>query len=165
MLNTKSLPSAAECFAKANEEWENGNHLEAVRWFKEGAKLNDANCINSLGFFYDHGIGVTVDAHMAMKLYRKAASMGDVSATANVALNYMNAGNIRAAGRWLEKAAALGEEDSALRLGRLVTERRFGVRLREAAYRYLENAVCRRSLDASQAKEARDLMRKLREPG
>lgn len=47
-----------DLFAKANESWDSGDLRGAFKLFSVAAKNGDASSQNSLGFFYDHGLGV-----------------------------------------------------------------------------------------------------------
>lgn len=57
---------------------------KASRLYHMGARMNDARCLNNLGSMYERGIAVPRHAGVALKLYRKAASLGNKEASANM---------------------------------------------------------------------------------
>lgn len=58
---------------------------EAVRFYRLGAKYNDPNAINNLGALYERGTPQTRRNYkLALKLYRKSASLGNREASANL---------------------------------------------------------------------------------
>lgn len=60
------------------------NLLMAKRFFERGAAMQDPRAINYLGFMYERGIGVKRDTAHALRLYRRAAELGDKDASANM---------------------------------------------------------------------------------
>lgn len=60
------------------------NQLMALRFFERGAALQDARATNNLAAMYERGIVVSQDDAMALRLYKKAAALGNKDASANV---------------------------------------------------------------------------------
>lgn len=57
-----------------------GNHAEAIRWFRRGAAQKVASSIGNLGLMYLHGWGVDADDKEAAQWLTKAADMGCIQA-------------------------------------------------------------------------------------
>lgn len=60
------------------------NQLMALRFYERGASLQDARATNNLAAMYERGIVVSQDDAMALRLYKKAAALGNKDASANV---------------------------------------------------------------------------------
>jgi hypothetical protein len=69
-----------------------GNNVEAIRWFKSASDRGNAKASNALAFMYDDGRGVPQNFEQASKLYLKAIRKGDPFAM-------INRGNMFAQGR------------------------------------------------------------------
>ncbi len=103
------------------------NDAEAVRFFRLAAKRGDAAGTCNLAFAYSVGTGGlerSVAEHR--RLSRAAVGLGSAEAAYNLAGSYLfdetdeagyAAPNYAEALRWFQKAAKLGDVDSALRLG------------------------------------------------
>ena len=57
---------------------------KAIMLYHMGAHMNDARCLNNLGGMYERGIAVPRNASVALKMYRKAAALGNKEASANM---------------------------------------------------------------------------------
>ncbi|MBQ3524956.1 MAG: sel1 repeat family protein [Akkermansia sp.] len=60
------------------------NHKMAFRFYTYGEHFNDARAINNLASMYEKGIGTDKDEHKALRLYKKAAQLGNKDASANM---------------------------------------------------------------------------------
>ena len=60
------------------------NARKAFELFRMGARLNDARCLNNLGTMFEKGYPTPRDAESALRLYRKAANLGNREASANM---------------------------------------------------------------------------------
>lgn len=60
------------------------NYVRARKLFYEGMLHEDANCINNLGVMFEMGLGGKRDVTKALLLYRKATSLGNQDASANM---------------------------------------------------------------------------------
>lgn len=60
------------------------NHLMALRFYERGAALQDARATNNLAAMYERGIIVSQDGATALRLYKKAAALGNKDASSNV---------------------------------------------------------------------------------
>ena len=66
----------------------------AFRYFSYGDKMNDANAINNLATMYEHGLATEKNELEALRLYKKAAQLGNKAASANMQrLGYVQAGH------------------------------------------------------------------------
>jgi len=65
-----------------------GNYVEAVKWFRKGAKQGDAEAQLWLGLSYTDGIGVTQNYKKGIKWFRKAAEQGNVEAQIGLGAYY-----------------------------------------------------------------------------
>jgi TPR repeat protein len=88
---------------------------------RKAAEQGDAHAQSSLGFRYNHGLGVKQDYVEAASWYRKAAEQGDADAQTNLGFMY-GAGqgvtqDYAEAARWYRKAAEQGDLDAQLKLG------------------------------------------------
>lgn len=107
-----------DLFMKANERWDAGDLLGAFELFSMAAKGGDASSQNTLGYFYDHGIGVDKSHERALSWYKRSARQGDICAISNIGVSYRDAGDLKRARVWFRKALSLGDMDAALELGK-----------------------------------------------
>lgn len=56
----------------------------AFKFFSIGEKFNDDNAINNLASMYERGLGTEKDELKALRLYKKAADLGNKEASANM---------------------------------------------------------------------------------
>jgi TPR repeat protein len=61
---------------------------EDMRWYRMAADRGNAVAQNEVGFFYQNGLGVSVDYAEALRWYRLAADQGDTLAQYRGALLY-----------------------------------------------------------------------------
>lgn len=64
----------------------NANLVEAFKWYKKCADLNDEQCLFNVGNMYHEGHGVKQDYVEAIKWYLKAADKGYIDAYYNLGL-------------------------------------------------------------------------------
>jgi TPR repeat protein len=147
-------------FDQANKAWDEGRFAEAFEMLFQAALQGDASAQNSLGYFYENGIGIEADAAKAESWYRRAARNGDPCACSNLGVNYRNAGNNRRAIFWFKKAVEQGDSDVAVTLAELYFEQK-GNRGHERARTYLERALNSEALIPSVYEDAVALLAKL----
>jgi len=58
--------------------------LKAVAWYQRAADSDNAAAMNSLGFCYEHGVGVVEDSDLSVAWYRRAAVAGHAGAKSNL---------------------------------------------------------------------------------
>jgi TPR repeat protein len=88
----------------------------AAPWYDAAAKQGHVGAMVALGYQYEKGYGVDVDAGKAFELYQRAAERGSPDAMFNVFRLYTTGKGVKAdagqARKWLEKAAAAGSIDA-----------------------------------------------------
>jgi TPR repeat protein len=88
----------------------------AAPWYDAAAKQGQLGAMVALGYQYEKGYGVGVDAGKAFELYQRAAERGSPDAMFNVFRLYTTGKGVKAdagqARKWLEKAAAAGSIDA-----------------------------------------------------
>jgi len=107
-------------FDQANNAWDMGDEVRAFELFMNAAQLGDIYAFNSIGYFYDEGLGIPVNKQQALKWYKKAAAYGDVPACINLGVFYKEAGNIRQAKFWFRRAITLGDDSGVLHLAKIL---------------------------------------------
>ncbi|MFC5474682.1 tetratricopeptide repeat protein [Paraherbaspirillum soli] len=145
-------------FERANQEWDAGNVEKAFELFNLAASEGDTYALNSIGYFFDHGIGMSKDREKALSWYRKAAKSGDSCAYSNIGLVHRDSGNIRRAKFWLSKAVDEGDGDAALELAKLHLQGP-SKRSRELAMKYLQVASKSDSITQASREEAELLLK------
>lgn len=145
-------------FDQANQAWETGDKKRAFQLFLAAARSGEENAFNSIGYFFDHGIGVRKDASNAFAWYRRAAMCGNLAGCLNLAIFYRNAGNLRRAKFWLEKAYAQGDGSAAYELGKIYLNQRSSISAKKRAQHYLTAAVTSESITEDERKEANALL-------
>jgi TPR repeat protein len=155
---------ADNLFELANKEWDAGHRREAFRLFSQAAALGHTSAQNSLGYFYDLGIGVPKSRRKAVFWYRKAASKGDMCASGNLAISYRDAGNTRRAKFWFAKALGEGDADAALELAKLHLKRANSASQRnlQLVKRYLTMTAMSKEAFSDSKEEARKLLEELK---
>jgi len=155
MIDTDALLLIAH---NANEE---GDFDRARKCYEQGAKLGDAQCLQSLAYMYDVGKGVDEDKKLAMALYRKAWRKGSHAAASNIAILYREQGKHRTMFRWFERMAVAGDGSAQLDLAKCYLSG-LGVRKNpQAALRCLNTAVSSFYISESEREEAQALQAEL----
>lgn len=125
------------------------------------AERGDTYSQNTLGYFFDLGIGTSKNPQKALYWYKKAAQAGDTSAYANVATVYRDIGNDKQARFWFLKALERGDGDAALELGKLYLKGRKSQGVSKAAD-YLRLALKSKNITEDSIEEARQLLKELK---
>ncbi len=81
------------------------SHAKAKEWFEKAAQKENRYALNSLGIFYEKGMGVKADAEKSLYYYQRAADAGHVDAQAKTGLLYRQKGNNLKAMQYLITAA------------------------------------------------------------
>ena len=120
-------------FAVAEYFEECGDMRTAFTCLLAAAKAGDEFSQLSLGNYYSDGTGVRKDFKKAAYWYRKAynnQSRGVRWSTAalNLAINFRNSGDLRAAISWFERARKLHDGSACLELARIHAARKGGRR-------------------------------------
>jgi TPR repeat protein len=146
-------------FDQANQQWDAGNFRNAFKMFTIAAEQKNVYAFNSLGFFFENGIGVRKDIKKALIWYRRAARSGDILAYANIGSIYRDAQNIKCARFWFLRALECGDGDAALELGKLYlkSKSKRGV---IKAFNYLDLVMKSKNATQSSVEEAMSLLNK-----
>ena len=85
----------------------------AMKWYKDGARLGDADCCYQLGDMYRRGVGTAVDFRKAVSWYRKGANLGHANSQNALGMRYDKGEGVPqcfdTAKEWWEKSAAQGD--------------------------------------------------------
>ncbi|MBK7195076.1 MAG: hypothetical protein IPH80_21555 [Myxococcales bacterium] len=92
------------------------------------------------------------DRARALRLWKRAAALGDPTATCNVGIYYRQRGEVGLALRWFRKAAALGDAGAELEIAKAMV---FG-RLTAAELRAVLRRVVRAQSDGRLSQQERD---------
>ncbi|WP_437556590.1 tetratricopeptide repeat protein [Acidithiobacillus sulfuriphilus] len=98
-----------------------GDHAEAIHWYRKAAQQGDARAENIIGLAYYKGSGVPRNYQKAVRWYRKAAEQGDALAENNLGkAYYFGQGvpqNYGKAVHWFHLAAQRGLVNAEANLG------------------------------------------------
>ncbi|CAK0764846.1 Sel1 repeat family protein [Gammaproteobacteria bacterium] len=111
--------SSDELFDLANKAWDANELGKAFDLFIQAKNQGCYFALNSIGYFYDHGICVKKDQNAALTWYRRAARHNDSCAFSNIAIIYRDRGNFNRAKYWFLKAIHNGDADAAFELAKL----------------------------------------------
>ena len=94
----------------------------ALIWFHKAVDQGNAGAQNSLGFFYDEGLGVLQDKKEALKWYKLSADQGFALAQFNLGATYHFGNDLinidfNEAFKWYTLAAKQGQQDAIYNLG------------------------------------------------
>jgi TPR repeat protein len=150
---------SASLFDEANQAWDAGDKKLAFQLFLTAAENGEEDAFNSVGYFFDHGIGTKKNSVIAYAWYRRSALRGNLAGCLNLGAWYREAGNWRRSKFWFEKAYAQGDGSAAYELGRIYIDQRGGA---ERALQYLTAAAKSKFVFADERDEIRNLIAKLR---
>jgi TPR repeat protein len=156
------LPAAPATTAGRSARWAEGQRLlaqrggrgkrAAVALFAEGARGGDVACIAALAHAVEVGLAGRPDPDRALRLWKRAAALGEPTATCNVGIYYRQRGAVGLALRWFRKAVALGDTSADLEIAKAMV---FG-RLTAAELRAVRRRVVRAQSDARLSQQERD---------
>lgn len=108
-------------FLRGHRALDCGQTNSAFRLFLVGAKSWDESCQQVLGYLYDEGIGVKANDEQAAFWYSLACTVGRSSAAAyNLSLLYKRNGYLDLAGKYMRRAAELGDAEAVQEVRRRV---------------------------------------------
>ena len=81
---TPTVMPANEMYVKGHEYHLDGDYESALKWFRKAALQKNAIAQNSIGEYYEKGLGVEQDLEQAKTWYRKAADQGYEPAIKNL---------------------------------------------------------------------------------
>lgn len=95
----------------------------AISWYRKAIEHGYGPAYYDLGFMFENGIGVSVDAYMAIMYYKEGAALNDVDCMRALGNIYnfsgLVAANTQEARYWYKRAADEGDKDSELFLSML----------------------------------------------
>jgi len=83
----------------------NPSHERAKGWFEKAAEKENGYALNSLGIFYEKGMGVAIDEVKSFEYYKRAADTGHADAQAKTGILYRQKGDSAKAMQYLITAA------------------------------------------------------------
>lgn len=149
-------------FDQANQAWDADDNKRAFKLFLAAARGGDEDAFNSVGYFFDHGIGVVKDADSAFAWYRRAAMRGNLAGCLNLAVCYRNAGNLRRAKFWFERARQQGDGSAAYELGKIYLGQRPSISSKQWARQYFAEAMASKYITEDEREEAKALLSTLK---
>jgi uncharacterized protein len=145
---------------KADDAWANGRMVEAFNILRLAATSGDKHCMLNLGYFYDHGIGISRCKSAALHWYKAAFRSGDLAAASNLASCYTKQGDHRRAMLWYKRAASLGDGDAEVEIAKILRTPNASPRAQVLAVRSLRHALNSRFISDAAREEAKLLLRR-----
>jgi TPR repeat protein len=109
-------------FDEGTRLYKAGQHAAAAKQFLRAAELGHARAQLQIGYQYNYGEGVPVNAGEAVKWYTRAAGQGDATARSNLGSMYEHGQGVREdwveAARWYARSAAQDHAAGQFSLGR-----------------------------------------------
>lgn len=143
--------------ADAYKYWDMGKGKKAFSLFYSAAEQGEQLAYNTVGYFYDHGIGVKKDPQKAYVWYRRAAREGDIVGYSNLAIFYRDKGNLQRAKFWFKKAYAQGDGSAAYELGAIYSQQNSSIS-RKRALQFLNEAIASDCITDVEREQANDLL-------
>ncbi|MDH5764329.1 MAG: sel1 repeat family protein [Nitrospinota bacterium] len=128
-------------FINADKEWDKGNLKVAFKLFFESAKEGHEGSQNSLGVFYECGLGIKKNPKKALYWYKKAAKKGSEPAMSNIAVYYFKRGNPTRAKFWYKRAIKAGDGNAALEMAKVYLSSKPNKHNTKCAVKYLKKAL------------------------
>jgi TPR repeat protein len=119
------MPLAWILFVRGNEALGRHHFDEAERLFKASASMGEPHAMDSLGTLLCR-LGRLQEG---IKWYRHAVEAGLPQAAWNLAMHYVPLGQNRRYRYWIQKAAAMGEEDAALEAAKIAKDPEYMTKL------------------------------------
>ena len=125
-LATRDKPQTAQPgqpdFDEGVRLYKAGQHAAAAKVFLRAAEQGNARAQLQIGYQYNYGEGVPVNAAEAVKWYRRAAAQGDAAAEGNLGGMYEDGQGVPEdwveAAKWYRTSAARDNASGQFRLGR-----------------------------------------------
>lgn len=143
---------------RAHAAWEDGDLECAFDLFSECAAHGADGCLLNLGYFYDEGVGTSVDKQKAMYWYKKAYRLGSSAAASNVAILYREQGKLQLSAQWFQRSAQLNDGDAEVELAKIYLKGSGVRKSASTAKTYLLNAIASTNITPSGREEAEMLM-------
>ena len=151
-----------ELFKEANAAWDTGNLGRAYALFRQAAESGDRCSQLDLGYFFDLGLHVRKDKREALRWYRRAYWQGDAGAATNIATVYRDLGQLGRMVWWFRRAAAMGDGDALLDLGKCYETGRGVAKNLETAKGFYRRVLASSAVTIHSEEQATERLAKLR---
>jgi TPR repeat protein len=91
-------------YSRANEEWSRGRLRSAFRLFLAAAESGNGLAYDTLGNFYNRGVGTKRDEDAALYWYKRAYRRGSFIAPNNIGVIYRDRKDLKRALAWFRRA-------------------------------------------------------------
>lgn len=152
--------SVSDHYSRANEEWGRGRLRSAFRLFRAAAEGGNGLAYDTLGYFYDGGVGTKRDEDAALYWYKRAYRRGSFIAPNNIGVIYRDRKDLKRALAWFRRAVDHEDANANLNIAKIYLREKENI---EKAIPYLE-AVCKAKADdatESAKEEARLLLKRI----
>jgi TPR repeat protein len=147
-------------YSCANEEWSRGRLRSAFRLFLAAAKNGNDLAYDTLGSFYDRGVGTKRDEDAALYWYRRAYRRGSLIAPNNIGVIYRDRKDLKRALAWFRRAVEHKDANANLNIAKIYLNDKQDI---ERAIRHLEAVRKAKRDDATESakEEARLLLKRI----
>src|SRR6266567_3860793 len=153
-------PRISNPYSLAEQAWRQGRLNSAFRLFLSAAKNGDYRAFETIGYFYDDGVGTKRKKDDALYWYRRAHRNGSFMAANNVGAIYRDRKDWKRAVEWFHRAVELGDGDANLNIAKTYLRRTADA---AKALRYLKRTLQAKPSDVTDGskQEARRLLKQL----
>jgi TPR repeat protein len=147
-------------YSRANEEWSRGRLRSAFRLFLAAAKNGNGLAYDTLGNFYDRGVGTKRDRDAALHWYKRAYRRGSFIAPNNIGVIYRDRKDLKRALAWFRRAVEHKDANANLNIAKIYLKDQRDI---ERAIRHLEEVCKAKGDDATESakEEARLLLKRI----
>jgi TPR repeat protein len=149
---------SSDLYSRANEAWSGGNLRSAFRLFLAAAEDGNRLAYDTIGYFYDDGVGTKVDPDAALYWYKRAHRWGSAIAANNIGVIYRDRNDRSRALAWFRRAVKGGDGEANVNIAKMYLGDKIDVE--KAAY-HLNQARKNASTEVGK-EEAERLLRKIR---
>ena len=148
-------------YSRANEEWSRGRLRSAFRLFLAAAKNGNGLAYDTLGNFYDRGVGTKRDRDAALYWYKRAYRRGSFIAPNNIGVIYRDRKDLKRALAWFRRAVEHKDANANLNIAKIYLKDQRDI---ERAIRHLEEVCKAKGDDATESakEETRLLLKRIR---
>jgi TPR repeat protein len=149
-----------DLYSRANEAWRRGRLRSAFHLFLEAGENGNDLAYDTLGSFYDRGVGTKRDKNAALYWYKRAYRRGSFIAPNNIGVIYRDRKDLKRALAWFRRAVEHKDANANLNIAKIYLKDKRDI---ERAIRHLEE-VCKARADAateSAKEEARLLLKRI----
>jgi TPR repeat protein len=156
----KRVAQATDPYALATEEWRRGRLRRAFRLFLSAAEDGNRLAFETVGSFYDDGVGTKVDKDAALHWYRRAYRHGSFVAPNNIGVIYRDRKDLKRALTWFRRAVEHKDANANLNIAKIYLKDKRSI---DKAIHHLEAVGKAKADDATESakEEARLLLRQI----